>query len=312
MLWTRNKFVKTAGWLLLGTSGMGAIAWARLVRAKFPPLQRFDFKALTVAEHGKITQHSPGQAQFFVEDLGNKLLFRNQIIPLEMIQIPAGKFSMGAPTNEPGQSNNEGPLHEVAVQLFYMSKFPVTQAQYEAIVGHNPAEYKAARNPVETVSWYEAIEFCHKLSQYTGRPYRLPTEAEWEYACRAGTQTAFHFGATATSELANYRGTQTYRSEPKGIYRQRTTEIGRFPPNAFGLYGMHGNVWEWCEDSWSANYISVANDGKTQITRGNTSDRLLRGGSWVNYPENCRSAARFQENPNSRRSYIGFRVVCSA
>jgi len=161
---------------------------------------------------------------------------------------------------------------------------------------------------VEQVSWNDAIAFCNKLSQKTGRRYRLPSEAEWEYACRAGTKTPFYFGETITTELANYDGTSTYAAEPKGKYREQTTEVGSFPPNAFGLYDMHGNAWEWCEDSYHTSYEGAPKDGSSWIDNDNNY-HLLRGGSWINDPQNCRSACR-NDDFNIVIGNIGFRVAC--
>ncbi|MBO1044108.1 formylglycine-generating enzyme family protein [Aphanizomenon flos-aquae UKL13-PB] len=228
-----------------------------------------------------------------------------------MVQIPGGSFMMGSPASEKGRTQDESPQHQVNVPAFSMGKFVVTQEQYQQIMGNNPSHFteKGAKRPVEQVSWNNAVEFCQKLSEKTGREYRLPSEAEWEYACRAGTTTPFHFGETITTELANYNGTSIYASEPKGKHLQRTTDVGIFPPNAFGLYDMHGNVWEWCQDDWHNNYIDAPKDGSGWTSRsGNT--KLLRGGSWDDGPGNCRSAYRY----NYYLAYyndIGFRVVCS-
>jgi formylglycine-generating enzyme required for sulfatase activity len=207
-----------------------------------------------------------------------------------------------------------------------MSQTPITQAQWQAIAATakidinlktNPYRFKGDELPVERVNWYEATEFCKRLSRETKREYRLPSEAEWEYACRAGTKTPFHFGETITADLANYRGTKTYADEPTGEYRQQTTPVGQFPPNAFGLYDMHGNVWEWCADTWHGNYYGAPRDGSVWIENGNNNYSPyspLRGGSWYTYPRNCRSA--YRDYYYSRRDYycdfIGFRVVCGA
>ena len=160
------------------------------------------------------------------------------------------------------------------------------------------------------MSWQDAKDFCDRLSQKTGRKYRLPSEAEWEYACRAETTTPFHFGATLTTDLANYDGSSVYASEPKGQYRQATTKVGSFPPNAFGLCDMHGNVWEWCEDYWHANYQGAPIDGTAWLSQGDTRYRLRRGGSWNHDPRYCRSAYRSYYNPVDRLNIIGFRAVC--
>jgi formylglycine-generating enzyme required for sulfatase activity len=175
-------------------------------------------------------------------------------------------------------------------------------------MGANPAYFKGNNRPVENVSWNGAVEFCEKLSQKTGKKYRLPSEAEWEYACRAGTTTPFYFGESITPDLVNYNGNYAYASAPKGKYRKQTTDVGTFPPNAFGLYDMHGNVFEWCQDNYKENYINAPIDGSaltSQIALG----RLLRGGSWGNTPKHCRSAYRYNGSPYYYD--IGFRVVCS-
>jgi formylglycine-generating enzyme required for sulfatase activity len=169
--------------------------------------------------------------------------------------------------------------------------------------------------PVEGVTWFEAVEFCERVSKLTGRKYRLPSEAEWEYACRAGTTTPFYFGETITPELVNYNANYTYGDGPKGEYRRQTTPVGQFPANAFGLYDMHGNVWEWCADDSHDNYVGAPTDGsawvdskKDNSTKSNT---RLRGGSWAFDPNFCRSAIR---NNYVRRDdhsgSTGFRVVC--
>ena len=148
------------------------------------------------------------------------------------------------------------------------------------------------------------------MSQKIGRNYRLPSEAEWEYVCRAGTTTPFHFGATLTSNLANYRGTSIYQSEPQGKYRQQTTEVGSFPPNAFGLYDMHGNVWEWCKDDWHDSYNDAPKNGTAWISASTT--KVVQSGSWNNNPRSCRSAYRLRFNADNRNNNIGLRVVCSS
>ncbi|MEH2450126.1 formylglycine-generating enzyme family protein [Nostoc sp.] len=189
----------------------------------------------------------------------------------------------------------------------------MTQEQYQQIMGSNPSNFKGAKRPIEQVSWNDAVEFCKKLSQKIGRKYRLPSEAEWEYACRAGTTTPFHFGETITTELANYDGNYTYASAPKGKSRQETTEVGSFSPNAFGLYDMHGNVWEWCQDTWHDTYKGAPSDGSAWIDT-DSPNRVLRGGSWFNFPSYCRSASRgnsYWAGRDGIVDIIGFRVVCA-
>ena len=229
-----------------------------------------------------------------------------------MAAIPGGTFMMGSPENEAERRDNESPQHQVTVPSFFMEKYPVTQVQYQTIMGTNPSLFKGSNRPVECVSWDNAVAFCEKLSQITGKTYRLPSEAEWEYACRAGTTTPFHFGETITTDLANYNGNYTYGQEPKGVYRRETTEVGSFGvANNFGLYDMHGNVWEWCQDNWHSNYEGAPIDGSAWLgIEKNTNTRLLRGGSWVNDPDYCRSAFRYTFNL-AYDYELGFRVVCS-
>ena len=237
-----------------------------------------------------------------MEDLGNG-------VKLEMVEIPAGTFYMGSPENEVGRNDSEGPQHQVNVPNFFIGKYPLTQAQYQAIIGNNPAHFKGNNRPVERVSWNNAVAFCQKLSQKTGKNYKLPSEAQWEYACRAGTTTPFYFGESITPDLVNYDGKYAYAAAPKGQYRKQTTDVGTFPPNAFGLYDMHGNVFEWCEDDWQENYINAPINGTALINQ--SIHKLLRGGSWDHLPVFCRSAYRSSYNLDSYYFNIGFRVVCS-
>ena len=238
-----------------------------------------------------------------------------------------------------------------------MGKYPITQAQWKAIacqtdlkvkidLKEDPSKFKDPYQqdqetierwlrPVENVNWYEAVEFCERLSKLTGRDYRLPSEAEWEYACRAGTTTAFHFGETITTDLANYDGEGwesdgkfyqgNYGKGPKGIYLQQTTPVGHFKvANAFGLYDMHGNVWEWCQDDWHPNYKDAPNDGSAWLEpqtsnpdnqsnldedNENKPKKLIRGGSWLSIPYVCRCALRYYYIPRASYDYVGFRVV---
>ena len=238
---------------------------------------------------------------------------------LDLVEITGGVFLMGSPEEEEGCYSEEKPQHEVTIKPFLMGKYPVTQAQWKAVAAltkvdrdleADPFRFKGDSLPVENVSWNEAVEFCKRLSVHSGREYRLPSEAEWEYACRAGTTTPFHFGETLTSELANYRATDTYGSGPKGEYRKKTTEVGSFPANVFGLYDMHGNVYEWCQDHWHVNYAAAPPDGSAWVEGGNSGRRVLRGGSWYDNPSNCRSAYRDGYTPDYRDNIFGFRVCC--
>jgi formylglycine-generating enzyme required for sulfatase activity len=239
----------------------------------------------------------------FTEDLGKG-------IKLEMIAIPGGTFLMGSPENEAGRRDTESPQHQVSVPSFFIGKYLLTQAQYQAVMGNNPARFKGNNRPVEKVSWDDAVAFCQKLTQKTGKNYKLPSEAQWEYACRAGTTTPFYFGKTITPDLVNYDGNYVYAAAPKGKYRKQTTDVGTFPPNAFGLYDMHGNVWEWCEDDWQENYIIAPLNGSASISQ--STRKVLRGGSWVNNPVNCRSAYRNYNDAGFVYYNGGFRVVCGA
>ena len=250
------------------------------------------------------------------------------VLPLRLMQIPAGSFLMGSPDDEPERRDSEGPQHEVTVAEFFMAKYPVTQAQWRIVAGWEavnrelkvaPASFKGDKRPVEQVSWEEAVEFCDRLTTHTQRHYRLPTEAEWEYACRGGTTTPFHFGETITTDIANYRGTDyeskgwsgSYGAGPKGEYREETTPVDHFGiANAFGLCDLHGNVWEWCADHWHENYEGAPTDGRGWI-EGDSSYRVYRGGSWGDDPRYCRSAYRLRVTPDLTIDDLGFRVVCS-
>jgi formylglycine-generating enzyme required for sulfatase activity len=286
------------------------------------PLQTFEFEVVTLKITGykqEITGYkgffnktpviesdkSRKQAEYYAENLGRNVI-------LEMVAIPGGTFMMGSPETEEERYGSESPQHRVTVAPFFMGKYPITQEQYEAVMGNNPSDFKGKKRPVEQVSWDDANEFCQKLSQKTGKKYRLPSEAEWEYACRAGTTTPFHFGETITTDVANYDGNYTYASAPKGVYRQKTTDVGSFPANNFGLYDLHGNVWEWCADIWHKNYNGAPSDGSLWESGGDNTQRLLRGGSWGYDPRNCRSASRLRVYPGFRLNGIGFRLVLSA
>jgi formylglycine-generating enzyme required for sulfatase activity len=249
----------------------------------------------------------------YTEDLGNG-------VKLTLMLIPAGEFSMGAPAEEPESGDDERPQRLVKVPQFLMGRYAVTQAQWRVVAGYggsaqelnpDPSNFQGDNRPVEQVSWDDAQEFCRRLSAKTGKNYRLPSEAQWEYACRAGMTTAFHFGETITPELANYRGTETYNDSPKGEYRRETTDVGSFPANDWGLHDMHGNVWEWCEDDYHPNYEGAPDNGRAWVESDRTeTPRLLRGGSWLNGPRNCRSADRDVNPRDSRSIFIGFRVCC--
>ncbi|MEY3827899.1 MAG: hypothetical protein RLZZ148_2720, partial [Cyanobacteriota bacterium] len=247
-------------------------------------------------------------------------------VSLVMVSIQGGKFLMGSPEGE-GYSD-EKPQHEVTIPDFWIGQYPITQEQYQAVMGTNPSTFqdtegKKKNYPVERVTWNKAVEFCEQLSELTNQEFRLPSEAEWEYSCRAGTTTPFYFGATITTDYANYRGTDwttggntypgNYGLGPKGIFREETTEVGSFPANAFGLYDMHGNVWEWCADDWHENYEGAPEDGTVWLNTNNSQQgnyKCLRGGSWYDYPVYCRSAIRDRLDAGDYVDSVGFRVVC--
>ncbi|MGF1513929.1 MAG: formylglycine-generating enzyme family protein [Elainellaceae cyanobacterium] len=273
-----------------------------------------EFSVVTVTNSGEIANVERKNAPYRTEDLGNGL-------GLEMISIAADTFTMGSSPDEENREDDEGPQHQVTVPAFEMGKYQVTQAQWRAIASlpkvnqdleADPSRFKGDNRPVEQISWNDAVEFCDRLSQQTEREYRLPSEAEWEYACRAGTTTPFNFGETITPDLANYNGNYTYGSGPKGVYRQETTDVGSFSPNAFGLYDMHGNLYDWCLDHWHDNYEGAPADGSAWIEGGDSSRKLLRGGSWYVDPWYCRSADRGWYDADFRYYNVGFRVVCSS
>jgi formylglycine-generating enzyme required for sulfatase activity len=263
-------------------------------------------------------------------------------LDLELVEIPAGRFLMGSPPSEEGRSEDEGPLHEVSLESFFLGRTPITQAQWREVAGWvegpgenwgldlsgklEPSGFRGDTRPVERVNWFEAMEFCSRLSQRSGKTYTLPSEAQWEYACRAGTTTPFHCGETLSDELANYNAEATYGRGRKGRSRGETTEVGRFPANAWGLHDMHGNVWEWCADHWHDSYAlgqrQAPGDGSPWLDadepglagkKGKRSDqrlRVLRGGSWLSDPVSCRSASRGNNHPANANFAIGFRVCC--
>jgi formylglycine-generating enzyme required for sulfatase activity len=255
-------------------------------------------------------------------------------IGMKLTLIPAGKFLMGSPTREAERNANEM-QHEVAItRPFYMGVYEVTQGEYAKVMGQQRNEWNwGARfvaasaggpdHPMENVSWRQAVEFCQRLSamdgeQQAGRRYRLPTEAEWEYACRAGTTTAFHYGDTLSSTQANFSGLFPYGTGAKGPYLRRTSKVGSFAPNAFGLYDMHGNVAEWCSDYYDKDYYGHSPRENPQgpaqgVLSTDYKDfyRVARGGSWLDEGRACRSAYRYRAMPSDGYHMIGFRVVCT-
>lgn len=253
-----------------------------------------------------------GSSKAYKLDLGNQVF-------IEMISIPGGKVKLG--TSDSERSPDEEPL-DVTVKQFYMSRYPITQAQWRKVaklptvnreLKDNPSTFGSSsitnvNLPVETISWEEAKEFCDRISEKFAGEYRLPEEKEWEYACRAGTTTPFHFGETITPEVANYDCNYFYRSgqdaEPNK-YQGKTILVNDIEAaNQFGLEGMHGNVWEWCEDIYSETHEKALNNTNSE------GKRVIRGGAWNSFPQDCRSAKRNSRPQTVRINTIGFRIVC--
>jgi formylglycine-generating enzyme required for sulfatase activity len=264
-------------------------------------LSTVEFESPTLDEKGQFIAQTRHAARQFIDDLGRGC-------SLEMILIPSGIFQMGSP-RQLGRVD-EQPRHPVTIKSFMMGKFLITQGQWKAIMGRLPdCRFKGDRLPVERVSWKDAHSFCLGLSKKTRRNYQLPSENQWEYACRAGSVTPFCFGETLTVEVANFNGEHTFRGEPRGVYVHATNEGGVFPPNAFGLCDMHGNLWEWCADNWLDDYSSSPRESSSYQYKDNRY-RVARGGSWHEPPELCRSAARLRVLETEADEFMGLRVVC--
>jgi formylglycine-generating enzyme required for sulfatase activity len=308
------------------------------------PLQEYRFrKAILKAGQPVLSE---GTAEGFAEPLRSQAAAASGAEPsLTLLHIGGGSFLMGSPPEEEGRFSDEGPQHTVHLDDFFLSDTPVTQAQWRAVAQWVPRadeepwplqldpepvaklkdadRFRGDQRPVVNVSWHEAMEFCRRLQVRTGKPYGLPSEAQWEYACRAGTTTPFHFGDTLSTELANYNGENAYGAGVKGEYRRQTTDVAQFPANDWGLHDMHGNVWEWCADHWHNNYEGAPPDGKAWLDQllsmqdpnakisDNIQRRLLRGGSWYHFPRNCRSAFRYNLHSDDHVDVVGFRVCCS-
>jgi len=335
---------QTIGIAALAVAGTGVAIAAPSIRRLLsrPALRTISFDAASVDERGMRNPREKYSAAIFTEALGLGA-------GLDMVSIPAGSFTMGAPADEPERRPNEGPQHHVTLAAFFIGASPVSQAQWAAVISAHPDRihleldpspsfFKGIDLPVESISWSQAEEFCLRLAAITGQPYRLPSEAEWEYACRAGTTTSFNVGPTITAELANYCGTGgavcgdnggksvasdvyndvqyssgAYGQGPVGVFRGTTTRPGTFPPNRFGLYDMHGNVWEYCLDKWADSYADAPLDGTPYTSGPRDSQRVLRGGSWSHNPAICRSAYRDSIDPDLSgwQGRIGLRVVCT-
>ena len=281
-------------------------------------LETFSFPTVKLNPKGEIIKREILQAQQFIS-----------AFDIKMVKVKGGTFKMGSSETETDRSEDEGPQHNLRVPDFFIGKCVITQVQWKLVsalskvnidLKIDPSKFKGNRLPVERVSWLEAMEFCDRLSTYTALSYRLPTEAEWEYACRSGTQTPFYFGETITADVANYQGRDwtfggktypgNYGDGPKGKYLGKTTDVGTYPANAWGLYDMHGNVWEWCMDCYEDYKDSPINVTVCTTDERNV-NRVFRGGSWTYLPWGCRSASRGNSSPDLHSNYVGFRVVCS-
>jgi formylglycine-generating enzyme required for sulfatase activity len=278
-------------------------------QSKLIQLKEYEFDVITINKDGIEVSRRKGKAKYYEEDLGNGVV-------LEMVRIPGGSFLMGSPESESGRRPDEGPQHRVTLQPFYIGKYEVTAEQWREVcklpkvkmtIGLRSREGVGDKYPVDEVDWRRAVEFCERLSRKTGRRYRLPTEAEWEYACRAGTTTAYHFGDAITPEVANYGDRIVYTDGIKGPDKAPAGFMGK--ANGFGLFDMHGNVHEWCLDPAHKNYIGAPNDGSVWERGGDRSDRILRGGGYHTRPEYIRSASRAMFFPQLAATTFGLRVV---
>ena len=305
----------------------------RTARIEPIPLQVYRFQTAHLQAGQPV--YSMGTAEGFPEPLRSQGPTTSGVEPcLTLLHIPAGSFLMGSPPEEKGRYDDEGPQHTVHLDDFFLSDTPVTQAQWRAVAQWVPEadeepwplqldpepaakledadRFDGEQRPVLNVSWHEAMEFCRRLQLRTGKHYTLPSEAQWEYACRAGSTSPFHFGDTIMPNLANYDASVSYGDGPTGEYRRQTTAVASFPANGWGFYDMHGNVREWCSDHWHNSYEGAPENDRPRIDENavKNRNRLLRGGSWLHDPGVCRSAYRFDLHPDARSFYVGFRVCC--
>ncbi len=264
-------------------------------------IESISYSYVSVDEHGAVVGRAVGRARQTIFELGSGH-------QMEMVSLPGGAFLMGSPAGE-GYAD-EKPQHKVSVRPFLIGRFPVSQKQWAAIMGDDkPCRFYGPEKASHNVSWLEASQFCRKLTAVTGQPFRLPCEAEWEYACRGGTTTPFSNGPTITTDLANYNGEFSYMDAPKGPYRHVLLDREAFPPNPFGLHDMHGNLWEWCADPWHDGYDGAPEEADIWIDGGNERYRVARGGSWHETPGLCRSAVRLKLPLVEGDEMTGFRVA---
>lgn len=270
-------------------------------------LQSFEFETFKINRRGEIIERNAKTANSFVIPIDKA--------SLEMVEIPSGSFIMGSTEDEAESRGNERPVHKVRVPRFFMSKFTITQNQWKAALPSLPKmdrKFYGDELPVVNVWLEKALEFCFRLKKLTNLTFRLPNEAEWEYACRAGTTTPFNFGETISTNFANYNGNKPYNNSLLGVFRHQTTPAGYFKiPNALGLYDMHGNVWEWCADIWHEDYAGAPTDGSAWITNGDHSYCVQRGGSWLDRGGACRSAFRVGDIAHNADNTVGLRICLS-
>lgn len=306
--------------ILLGAALLAGIYHVS-TREPSPVYKTWPFDVHEAARRQDETAKALGLPKELTLDLGEQVQMR-------LVLVPAGQFPMGSSNQEQKTAaddlnvlvdnkeealefvRDEYPQRSVTIsRAFYMGIYTVTNEQYEVVMDLRPGDAQLARNPVDGISWNDAMEFCKKLSKKTGHPVHLPTEAQWEYACRAGTQTPFNFGQSISTDQANYNGEFVFAKGKKGPYRGKSIAVGTFKPNAWGLYDMHGNVMQWCRD-WFGKYSATARMDPRGPDDGYF--RVARGGSYGLHPANCRSASRQGVTPGSDFGGIGFRVIVLA
>lgn len=314
--YSRRKALKLLG-LTTATAAVTVgcqSAASKIVAPTGQPLKTRKLKTVKVDAEGQIASEPSVKVAYFDDPHLNQPL--RKALPLRMVQIPAGEFLMGSPPTEAQREEKEGPQRAIQVPSFYMGAFAITQQQFESIMGKNPSYFTddegkdGANLPVEQVAWQDADDFCKKLSKQTGRTYRLPSEAEWEYACRAGTTTPFCFGETLTTEIANFFADFSFTENFEENYRNTPVAVDSFWPNKFGLYNMHGNVNEWCADDYQENYKGAPTDASLWLSNQTNASKVMRGGSWFNDTPHCRSASRDKNSQTGHSNSFGFRIVC--
>lgn len=290
--------------LLLLACGGGATIPLIISRIRNPASQNptfvnsetIQFTTIKLDSKGNIASQVESKALIYKENLGEGII-------ITMVKILAGSFVMGSSSEE--KTLYASPQHQVTLKEFYMAQTEITQAQYQKIMNSNPSSFQNSNYPVENISWKDAKKFCQQLSKFSGKQYSLPTESQWEYACRAGTTTPFYFGDIITSGTAKYNIKISESTDST-----KTVEVGKFPPNAFGLYDMHGNVSEWCEDNWHEDYQGAPTDESSWTAQNaHKNSRIIRGGSMVKNKLDCRSASREWWPADAKRIDIGFRIV---